>query len=323
MMKKTGHSASYNAAVFSAMMLFACQVPGFFAYANDRDAPQVRREDRGSFGIFRNWRLEEEVFGWYYHEHRGFGTSKHVESAHKTRYGNTVVMQRSGEKRLYDQNIFLAALFEGRISHRKLGDLKGIFRRAVFVDIGSGILYGRGAPTVRDLFEDDRIWTNLAFIIATDINGPDCRYMDTYRIHRRDLPFPVRTVGMKMIWRRHFNTLTAGLLKEDTPLILRSANAGPDLYYPPHFLIEHFRAIIREYGGRNVLYLYNKFILFKPRGEDCFQKIGEIDASVGMSHGTRSWDRIDWGRRKLEDVFTPDPDTVTLRPAATGISGKN
>ncbi|MBN1531079.1 MAG: hypothetical protein JXA20_00305 [Spirochaetes bacterium] len=279
--------------------------------------------DRGNFGIFQSGELEDEVFGWYYHEHNGYGTQKHIESARRMRYENTVVMQRSGEKRLYDQNILLASLFRGQVLHRELGNMRDLLKGAVFIDIGSGILCGRGAPTVRDIFEDDRLWTNLSFIIATDINGPHSRYIDSYRIHRRDLPFPVRMVGMKMIWRRHFYTLTRGLLGAGTPLILRSANAGPDLYYPPHYLIEHFRAILREYRERNVLYLYNKFVLFKPAEESCFQKIGEIDSSVGMSHRSRTWNKVDWEKRRLEDFFTPNEGIITVQRGVTGSSGRN
>jgi hypothetical protein len=279
--------------------------------------------DRGNFGIFQSGTMEDEVFGWYYHEHNGYGKREHIEAARRMRYENTVVMQRSGTKRLYDQNILLASLFRGQVLHRDLGNMKDLLKGAVFVDIGSGILCGRGAPTVRDIFEDDRLWTNLSFIIATDINGPDCRYIDRYRIHRRDLPFPVRMVGMKMIWRRHFYTLTRGLLGPGTPLIFRSANAGPDLYYPPHYLIEHFRAILREYRDRNVLYLYNKFVLFKPAGESRFQKIGEIDSSVGMSHRARAWNSVDWEKRRLEDFFTPNDGIVTVRRWVTGSSGRN
>ena len=302
-----------TASVFSILIIASVLYgpPLFSSGTGDNDA--IPEKDRGNFGIFEDTETEDEVFSWYYNEHNGYGTRKHAASAQNTKYKNTVIMQRSGEKRLFDQNILLAALFEGRLLHNKYGQLSTIFRGSVFIDIGSGILYGNGAPTVRDIFEDDRIWTNLSYIIATDINGPNCRYIDSYRINRKDLPFTVRMISMKMIWRRHFFTLTSGLLKKGTSVIFRSANSGPDLYYPPHFLVDHFRSMIREYKDRDVLYLYNKFVLFKPRNECHFQKLGEIDAKVGLSHSARKWDSINWSKRKLDDLFLPNGRVITVR----------
>jgi len=71
--------------------------------------------------------------------------------------------------------------------------------------------------------------------------------------------------------------------------------------------------MIREYKDRDVLYLYNKFVLFKPRNECHFQKLGEIDAKVGLSHSARKWDSINWSKRKLDDLFLPNGRVITVR----------
>ena len=140
--------------------------------------------DRGNFGIFEDTGTEEEVFSWFYSEHGKFGTKKHVKAAQTIKYQNTVIMQRSGQKRLFDQNILLAALFEGRITHKKYGPMIKIFQGSVFIDIRSGILYGKRAPTVRDISEDARLLAKLSFIIANEIKGSHRRSIETKCINR-------------------------------------------------------------------------------------------------------------------------------------------
>jgi len=275
---------------------------------------QIRhqKDARSSSGLFSDNRLESEVFLWHLHEHSSFGTRRHAEYAKRKKIKNTVVLQRSGRKRLYDHNIFLSEMYKGRIIHLEEGALANIFKKALFIDIGSGILYGKGAPTVRDIFEDHRVWVNFTFIIATDINGSSCRYIDTYHIAKKNLPFPVREIDLKLIWQRDFKKLTAGLLEKDGPIIFRSANSGPDLYYTPETLEYHLRSMALTYRRHNLLYLFNKFILFKKKGATFFEKIGEIDSQVGMSHAGRKWEKIDWNKRKLKDAFIPDKSTVKL-----------
>ncbi len=271
------------------------------------------QENISNSGLFSHNRLESEVFLWHFNEHTSFGRKKHVDYQKRKKYKNTVVLQRSGRKRLYDHNIFFSEMYKGKIVHLKHGPLKDIFKKALFIDIGSGILYGKGAPTVRDIFEDERVWVNFSFIVATDINGRSCRYIDTYHISRKNLPFPVKEIDLKLIWQRDFKKLTAGLLKKNSPLIFRSANSGPDLYYTPETLEYHFRAMTLTFKDNNLLYLFNKFILFKGKGKIYFEKIGEIDSSVGMSHHGRKWEKVDWKKRKLKDAFTPDLKVVRLK----------
>ncbi len=253
------------------------------------------------------------MLDWHRKEHSRWGEERKARQAKRTRYHNTVVMQRSGSKRLYDHNIFLRHIFLGAVLHKREGDLGKIFDKALFVDIGSGILYGAGAPTVRDIFEDDSVWTNLSYIIATDINGPDSRYVDIYRLTRGNLPFPVKQISMKLIYRRQFRELTGEYLGRDRGIIFRSANSGPDIYYPPDIMEDHFRAMAGACEDRPVLYFFSKFILFKAKNEVYFQKIGEIDSRVGMNHYYRKWEYIDWSRRTLDQVLLPEPEYIEIR----------
>lgn len=48
-------------------------------------------------------------------EHKKFGMPRYAKHQRKKKYGNSVLMQRSGRKRLYDHNIFLRALLSGKI----------------------------------------------------------------------------------------------------------------------------------------------------------------------------------------------------------------
>jgi len=303
-------------------LLPPCAGPGPVNRAHHGTAPgktlYALEADRGDFNIFSDPETEHEVLSWQVWEHRNFGDDNHAALARKRKFKNTVVMQRSGRKRLYDHNIFLASLFDGRIIHKTEGDLGGRFEKAVFIDIGSGILCEEGAPTVRDIVEDDRIWVHLDFIIATDINGHGCRYVDTYRIVKRNLPFPVREITMKLNFIRDFAMLTHGLLKPGAALIFRSANSGPDLYYKPETLVDHFRTMIRACTGRDVLYLFNTFILYKSRNSLVFQKIGTVDPGVGTSHRGHPWEKIDWERRKLNESFSPNGELIEVRGERNG-----
>jgi hypothetical protein len=251
----------------------------------------------GDFDIFSDQETENIVLTWQLKEWRAYGTESMWKRYMTKKYKNSVVMQRSGRHRLYDHNIFLANLFEGNIVHKQDGNLGKKFHGALFLDIGSAILMDEGAPTVRDIYEDRRILPHLSNILATDINGKGCEYISAYR-KKPNLPFPVREVDMRLIKVSQLYRLTHGLIKEDTPVIMRSANSGPDLYYRGLDLKEHMRMIIRAFYDRPVLYFFNKFILYKSKNSTWFQILGR-DSGIGSSHRTDSWEDGDWDNRKL------------------------
>lgn len=166
-------------------------------------------------------------------DHKKYGIPRYATLQKKKKYGNSVVMQRSGRKRLYDHNLFLRALLEDHIWSETYGNLGEQFEDGVFLDIGSAILFGEGAETVRDLHEDKRISAKL-LIIASDINDPagkNSMYVKKYRESGEKLPFPVVEVAMLMDKPEHFVSPLKLFLKSGQGVILRSANSGPDLYY--------------------------------------------------------------------------------------------
>jgi hypothetical protein len=275
----------------------------------------LRQLVRGTFKTFTTKSMAKEVYKRQYMEHIRYGLGRHAVSAMRKKYRGSVVMQRSGRKRLYDHNVFLSSLFKGELHHRVYGNLAPRFEQGIFIDIGSGILYQEGAPTVRDIFEDKRVVTHLKLCLATDINGKSYKsnYVDRYNKQKKKLPFPVREVPMKMVHARQFITLTAGLLDKNTALIFRSSNSGPDLYYKTEFVEGHFRAMIRAYYDRDVIYFFNKFALYKAKNSVSFEVIGIIDPNVGTNHTHSVWDKMNWAKRKITQAFFPRKNLITIK----------
>ena len=259
----------------------------------------------GEFSIFRDPEMESIILDWQLKEWRKYGNPDLRNYHKKTSYKNSVIMQRSARRRLYDHNIILRSLYRGKIVHKKKGNLSEHFKNALFLDIGSAILIEEGAPTVRDIFEDDKITKHLSGIVATDINEPGARFIDLYTRERQNLPFPVREVSTRIINADQFFTLTDDLLKNNTPLILRSANSGPDLYYLPKDVKEHLRAVIRAFYDRNLIYFFNKFVLIKFKNQTYFECLGR-DSGVGVSHNDPAWEYVNWDERKLSQAFIPE-----------------
>ncbi len=247
-------------------------------------------------------------------EHKRFGTAERAKKYKRKKYGNSVVEQRSGRRRLYDHNIFLRALLEGKLQSGAGENLGEPFKDAVFLDIGSAILYGEGADTVRDLYEDKKIHPHLT-IIASDVNDPGNKktmYVDIYRKTRKSLPFPVVEVAMLMDRPVHFTGPLKLFLKDaETAVILRSANAGPDLYYTPKQVQKHLRAAVLAFYERDLIYLFNKYILYKAKKRPDFLIIGEIDEEVGTNHRETTWNEIDWKTRTFDEAVRINRQHVT------------
>lgn len=238
-------------------------------------------------------------------EHKKFGLASLAKSYKKKKYGNSLVEQRSGRKRLYDHNIFLRALLAGRLNSENYGNLQNQFEGGVFLDIGSAILFGEGADTVRDIYEDKEIQPRLT-IVASDINDPGNKktmYVNIYRESGSPLPFPVVEIAMMMDKPEHFTTPIQEYLKSGAGVILRSANAGPDLYYDKKQVQKHLRAAIQAFYDRPLIYLFNKYILYKPRKRNNFLVVGEIDDQVGTNHRKSTWETIDWSQRTFDEAI--------------------
>jgi hypothetical protein len=242
-------------------------------------------------------------------EHQKFGRAHH-QKLHKTKkYGKSVVEQRSGRKRLYDHNIFLRALFADRLKLNDGHSLRKDFEGGIFFDIGSAILSGEGADTVRDLHEDPAIQPRLT-LIASDINDPSSKqtmYVDIYRQQGSPLPFAVVEIPMLMVKPEHFINPIAPYLTADAGIILRSANSGPDLYYDEKQVRSHLQAALQAFAGRPVLYFFNKYILYKPKKAATFFILAEVDSEVAINHKKPVWEQIDWSKRTFQEAITLNP----------------
>lgn len=266
--------------------------------------------------LFANPQESEGFFTNHRSEHKTYGVPKAQRIAKEKPYGGTVVEQRSGRKRLYDHNVLLRGIFNGRVEHLKFGNLASRFEGAAFVDFGSAILYGEGAPTVRDLYEDKEVRDHLSNIVATDINDTarrSTRYIERFNKRGKPFPFPLREIPLALLESSQFQTLLADFLKEPrTAVILRSASSGPDLYYTEAQVTQHLTAMRQALVGRNVIYLFNRFVLFKAAEEHQIHVLGTSAADTGLNHRSSVWERINWKRRRLEQAFVVDPKHVKL-----------
>jgi hypothetical protein len=52
--------------------------------------------------------------------------------------------------------------------------------------------------------------------------------------------------------------------------------------------IEHLNHIAKTLKNKNVTYLYNNVILFKPEGSKTFKKLGNLN-NAGFDHNNRTW----------------------------------
>jgi hypothetical protein len=101
---------------------------------------------------------------------------------------------------------------------------------------------------------------------------------------------------------------------ENTALIFRSANSGPDLYYNMDQIKYHLRAVIVSAYERNLLYLFNNLVLFKQARTAKFQLLGTMDKDMGFAHMHRPWNKINWQKRKLEAAFQPNGKYLAIKP---------
>lgn len=265
--------------------------------------------------LFETPAEERLVLDFQKSEKARFGAPEHIQRYNALVTGNTLLMQRSGRKRLFDHNIFLRAVFQGQILLADGQPLSQHLNQAHFIDIGSGILYGDGAPTVRDIFEDAGIRPHLAKIVATDIDdpaSPNTRYISQYRAGTAKLPFPVEQVPMTLDTQAEWEDFLYRCAKGSSGLVLRAVNTGPDLFYTETEIVNHFSTLAAAAPG-SVLYLFSKFVIWKPAGKAHFQVLGEMDPAVGTVHGYDAWLFVDWDQRTIQQAFTPLPGRASIR----------
>lgn len=302
------------------MIVLACALGGgcisgtqnYYSY----DLEPGTQPPRGE--LFEDYVDEFFILNKQYQEKHRYGTRSSVRRYNRQKLGNTVVMQRSGRRRLYDHNIFLRGLFEGRVQHKNYWSLRGKFKGAIFIDLGSAILYEEGAPTVRDIYEDPYVYPYLGNLVATDINDPGSMrtmFVTVYYAERNNLPFLVLEIDKTLVRGDQIAQLVE-LSREGrsrrSAVILRSTNSGPDLFYSVAQIKQHFQAIIEANRGRDVLYFFHKNVLFKPKGKNRFHKLGEIDENVGLARRGSEWNYVYWEGRQLSEAFKPNPKYVEI-----------
>lgn len=252
---------------------------------------------------------EKRVLENHAFEKLRFGLANHIHYYKIKKTKNTVVEQRSGRKRLYDHNLILRSIFRNRILHHKYGSLGRLLEGASFIDFGSAILYEEGAVTVRDLYEDEFLRKNIKTIVATDINDPEyshTRYIDIHLAERDPFPFSFNEIPYRLDDPEYIRILTRIYTNSEfSPLILRSTNSGPDLFYTVEEVKDHFRSILDANPHRTILYFFNRYIFFRTACESKFQLVGTIDEKVGVNHSFSAWRYVDWNKRELKDAIFP------------------
>ncbi|BDA80602.1 hypothetical protein LPTSP3_g35320 [Leptospira kobayashii] len=245
-----------------------------------------------------------------------FGLANHIHYYKIKKTKNTVVEQRSGRKRLYDHNLLLRALFRDKLIHKKYGSLGSLFEGATFIDFGSAILYEEGAVTVRDLYEDTLLQDHLSKIVATDINDTEydhTRYIEIHIKEREPFPFAFNEIPVLIDDPEYIRILTKIYAKSEfSPIIFRSTNSGPDLFYTVEEMKDHFLSILTANPNRNILYFFNRFIFFRSACATQFQLIGTIDERIGVNHSFSAWRYVDWNKRSLEEAFRPNLRYIRL-----------
>lgn len=239
-----------------------------------------------------------------------FGLANHIHYYKIKKTKNTVVEQRSGRTRLFDHNLILRAIFQGNIIHREYGSFSQLFEGASFIDFGSAILYEEGAVTVRDLYEDRILSPHLYKIVATDINDTSfdhTRYIEIHMEEREPFPFPFNEIPVLLDDPEYIRVLTKIYSKnESSPIIFRSTNSGPDLFYTVDEMKLHFASILSANPNRNILYFFNRFVFFRSICTNQFQLIGTIDEKIGVNHSFSAWRYVDWNRRTYKEGFHPN-----------------
>lgn len=257
--------------------------------------------------IFQDAGFEEEFFE-NYRKDKVVRRVKKIDYYNNTRLANTMYMQGSGRRRLFDVNIILRALYQGRLKHKKLGTLEDRFADALYVDIGSSVLFMKGAPTVRDIYDDPHLRQSgrIVKILATDINDyikEPTRYIDIYREKKNNLPFPAQEIS-KSITRLHQVDwlINRNVDRAKQPVIMRSMNTGPDLFYYQPELKKHLRSVLAANIHREFLYFFRTYILYKPAGLNRFHVLGRLDSEPWYKY--RWYTTFDWDRyRKLEQAI--------------------
>jgi len=184
------------------------------------------------------------------------------------------VLNRTDVKRNYDSEVFLQNLATPN---------------SVVIDIGSAL--GNNNPklagvSVYELASNPKIKSKNIKVIATDIPSEVKGFEELKR--RGNSVYPIDYAQVP----ETFNTPVRDILKAKNlenvkDVYLRAANSI-DLLMNVQETSEHFKHISSTLKDKNVTYLYNNTILYKPAGSTKFKKLGNLNNSA-FDHRSPSW----------------------------------
>ncbi len=213
--------------------------------------------------------------------------------------------QYSDHKRLFDHNIFLRSLFNRQIHHSKYGNLFERFNRASFIDLGSAIMHKKRAPTVQDIAKDRSIAPNLSHIVATDINDYQNKkeYFNRWIKLRRKVSFQVAEISLSITRAQQVSQLFKDCrIDKGSAKIFRTVDTGIDRGYTRSQLKHHLHAVLEATKHNDVLYFFNKFLLFKAKEGQRFSIVGSFDKKV-FALAKTNYKKINWKKRRLKKGF--------------------
>ncbi len=201
------------------------------------------------------------------------------------RYGefmsNPNAANRTGNLRQNDANIFFADVAKPN---------------SVIIDIGAGL--GNSDPreagiSTYELFKNPKIQQNNVTVIASDIAPEAKKFIGRENNPHGDMEaysIPINEEDYGDI--NNFLTPITDILKDkgvsDVEDIYLRATNGIDIIADEDITEKHFEHIGNTLKDKNITYVYNNMILYKPKGANQFTKIGNI-SNTGMDHKNPSW----------------------------------
>lgn len=184
------------------------------------------------------------------------------------------VLNRTDIKRNYDSEVFLQNLATPN---------------SVVIDIGSALGNNNSqlaGVSVYELASNPKIKSKNIKVIATDIPSEVKGFEELKR--RGDKVYPIDYAQVP----ETFNTPIKDILKTKKlenvkDIYLRAANSI-DLLMNVQETSEHFKHISSTLKDKNVTYLYNNTILYKPANSTKFKKLGNLNNSA-FDHRASTW----------------------------------
>jgi hypothetical protein len=178
---------------------------------------------------------------------------------------------------------------------------------SVIIDIGSAL--GNSDPklagvSVWELTQNPKIKQKKIKVIATDI--PE--QVSTFKKHAKDKKaYNIDYAEVPMTYNTPIdNILKTKNLSNTKDVYLRAANSI-DLLMTVAQTKEHFYNIAKKLKAKNVTYVYNNMIWYKPSGETSWRKLGNIN-NAAYDHNAASW-KLDKNRKPYaltgDDVRNP------------------